>query len=484
MTSLPRWRKTGRKAPDRHYEGLDRQAWVEIAGLDDNFKQQGSVLVCLTAVGEERDLKHGRVFMGHVIACQDQYYEHWVNTTYGPYRIERVAPIHFCHTHAARCNEKTVYRDVIHGDVFRVLTVDMLDGIKWLTPQHKTRLLAYPEYVAQSKAGLPDPEIENGLGTTPDEVKTGMPGIEGLAAALGGATAALDGTVPEPLLKKPRKEEGHSKSSRCTREELNEEIAARAPRPPQNSALELMSAKGHEKKKKKSKKSKKDDKSERSSSSSSGSDGSVFRMAALPKGVERLRRVHQDHPGRLASLTLLRLQELLQRAQGGGSAVEQNKLPAVARAYLHQIYFQAHGREALGLRNVKEMITLATAIDLICGNDGLRALDVLVQRLKALEVAQSQGGWTQASQLELIMTTDQTAVFRQELRAAQQEVKADWELQRDPRRRPWSGHQGWTDVGSGADANKDSGDKPPENSPKPGKGKGKGKGKKGKRRWT
>ena len=244
--------------------------------------------------------------------------------------------------------------------------------------------------------------------------------------------------------------------------------------------LELMTVNAHDKKKK-SKKSKKDDKSDESRSSSSGSDDSVFRVAALPKGVERLRKIH---PGRLASLTLLRLQELLQTALGGGSAAEQNKLPAVARAYLHQIYLQAHGREALGVRNVKEMITLATAIDLICGNDGLRALDVLVQRLKALEVAQSQGGWTQASQLELIMTTDQTAVFRQKLRAAQQEVKADWDLQRDPRRRPWGGHQGWTEISPGADASKDNADKPPDNTPRPGKGnKGKGKGKKGKRRW-
>ena len=57
-----------------------------------------------------------------------------------------------------------------------------------------------------------------------------------------------------------------------------------------------------------------------------------FHSAAPPKRVERLRKVLRDHPGRLASLTLLRLQELLQRALGGGSAIEQNKLPAVARA--------------------------------------------------------------------------------------------------------------------------------------------------------
>ena len=46
MSSLPRWRKTGRKASGEHHDGLELQAWIELVGVDDGFKQQGSVLVC------------------------------------------------------------------------------------------------------------------------------------------------------------------------------------------------------------------------------------------------------------------------------------------------------------------------------------------------------------------------------------------------------------------------------------------------------
>ena len=153
MTSFPRWRKTGRKAPEEHHRGLDRRALIELVGPDDSFKQQGSVQACRTVVGEESDIKHGRVFMRHVIACQDQYHEQWVNATYGVYRIGRVAPNTFAATHVSRCN---AYRDVSHADVLKVLTVDMFDRIKWLTPQHKTRLIPYPEYASQSQVGHPD----------------------------------------------------------------------------------------------------------------------------------------------------------------------------------------------------------------------------------------------------------------------------------------------------------------------------------------
>ena len=172
---------------------------------------------------------------------------------------------------------------------------------------------------------------------------------------------------------------------------------------------------------------------------------------------------------------LLRLQKLLMRARGGGPAEPSSQVPAVARAYLRQIYFAQHGVDQLGPRNTQEMLTLATAVDYICQNDSLRALDVLLQRLKALEVSQAQGNWSHAAEL---MTHDQTAVFRQELKAAQQEVKTDLELQKDPRRRTWR-PQRWYEGGDGGETPREDKDKPPDNAPK-GPRKGKGKGKRGK----
>ena len=131
------------------------------------------------------------------------------------------------------------------------------------------------------------------------------------------------------------------------------------------------------------------------------------------------------------------------------------------------------------------MTTIATVIDHIASNDPLRALDVLVQRLKALEIAYQQGNWGQASHLELVKVSDSCSYFREELKAAQQELKSDWSLQRGPRQPGNRWRTPMFDKSEAAvdrEAGKEGGeDKPPENNP--GKGarfqKGKGKGRKG-----
>jgi len=107
--------------------------------------------------------------------------------------------------------------------------------------------------------------------------------------------------------------------------------------------------------------------------------------------------------------------------------------------------------------------------------------------MKSIELFVSQGNWSQANLLELVMPEDeQRAWFRQELKAAQQEQKSELRLLHDqyPRRRtPWhppvaQGGAGEKKDGEGKD------ETPPTNSGGAGRGrKGKGKGKKGKLRW-
>ena len=108
--------------------------------------------------------------------------------------------------------------------------------------------------------------------------------------------------------------------------------------------------------------------------------------------------------------------------------------------------------------------------DLLCQNDPLRCLDVLVQRVKALEVAHQQGSWNQASQLELVLSDGQSAVFRPELKAAQAEVKEEMKLSQGPSRRlrwrSWNEDQGVADQ-SNPEGDK-GGDQPPVNDRKEG----------------
>eukprot|EP00434_Breviolum_minutum_P037427 symbB.v1.2.033184.t1/scaffold4090.1/size75078/2 len=158
----------------------------------------------------------------------------------------------------------------------------------------------------------------------------------------------------------------------------------------------------------------------------------------LARALEESSDSSSSSSGLLANVTLKRFEELLAQTTGMGTATSSQMLPAVARGYFSQIFLVKHPESSIGLRNLRELRTLVTMIDHMANNDGLRALDVAVQRLKAIELFIAQGHWQQASQLE----GEQRAWFRQELRAAQQEHQAETKLQRESNyflrdRRPW-----------------------------------------------
>ena len=297
---------------------------------------------------------------------------------------------------------------------------------------------------------------DGGRGSRADgEVEVGEAGIAGLARALG--TAGDRGDKRERQIdddKEEKKKRKEKKAPVDAREEGLRAVLNKRKAPlPTGGALKL---KGDDLKKKKKKKRKRDSEKKRKSKkeeaskgsseesdsgddeTSSSSSGSLFQLAALPQGVDRLHRLHQEKPGALADLTLRRFQELLNRSIGGGTAETEQEMPPVARAYLSQIYMVRHPEAAIGLRNLRELRTLATLVDLMAMNDSLRALDVAVQRMKSIELFIAQGQWSQANLLELIVPEEeQRAWFRQELKAAQQEHKSDLRLQRDqwPKRR-------------------------------------------------
>ena len=87
------WQKTGRTAPKEHHDGLSPELWVEFVGLDDDGKTQGRVLAYLTAEGGRT--KHGNIFVGHVIAAEDEYYAYWLDSSFGAYRVDRRVLMHF-----------------------------------------------------------------------------------------------------------------------------------------------------------------------------------------------------------------------------------------------------------------------------------------------------------------------------------------------------------------------------------------------------
>ena len=85
--------------------------------------------------------------------------------------------------------------------------------------------------------------------------------------------------------------------------------------------------------------------------------------------------------------------------------------------YLTTVLETKKDRE-LGVRNSRELRTLAQAIDAVLSGDLLFGVDTLMQRFKAVELASQDQGWHLAEQLELIPVQSVSSVNEQERQAA------------------------------------------------------------------
>ena len=84
--------------------------------------------------------------------------------------------------------------------------------------------------------------------------------------------------------------------------------------------------------------------------------------------------------------------------------------------YLHTIFFQRFGRREVGLRTVRELETLAVALDQLVSGALPQACDTLVQRWKALECSVGEQGWSVARHMELIPSADVSLATESERR--------------------------------------------------------------------
>ena len=298
-----------------------------------------------------------------------------------------------------------------------------------------------------------------------------------------------NGTEDHRRSRRRRKNKEKKTTAEARDEDLRAVLNKRKAPEPTGSALKLKGDDLKKTKKKKKRKrvsdknrqSKKEKASEGSSGetdsgdeeSSSSTSGSLFQLAALPQGVDRLHRLHQEKPGALADLTLRRFQELLNRSIGGGSAEQEQEMHPVARAYLSQIYMARSGHRVAEPERAPHVGHLG-------GPDG-------DERFTADEEHRAvRNGARRTSWNSSCPRRSRELGSGRSWKAAQQEHKSDLRLKRDqwPRRRtPWYPTGGGA---VGADKKETDGKEggPPENGGGQSQGKGKkgrGKGKKGKR---
>ena len=310
------WRKTGRKASDDHYLGLNELAVVEAAAYHEDGSRMGHLLFQLLRsdpLGGDSD--GGKSWGGIMLAIEDPYYSWWFESTFGALTEGKEVFFHFRRQPQNSCSFRGGYADLIHVDVWRILSKDEVLNTRWLGDDGRAQ-------VEQLKRA---PPTNTAPAAPPGVVQPGAAGVTGLRSALEG-TALVEAADAKPATERKRKrqpdgENDEQADKKGDREESDDSasygqiLRRRKPVPQAESALKLRRTK---KKKRTSKKKAKQANSDTDDSSDESSEGSVFRVAPLPEGIDRLKRTHLKQPGRLADLTLQRYRELLMRSTGRG----------------------------------------------------------------------------------------------------------------------------------------------------------------------
>ena len=140
--------------------------------------------------------------------------------------------------------------------------------------------------------------------------------------------------------------------------------------------------------------------SEDSSAARSSSGSSLFQPAPARGG--ELWRQAQKKPGRLTQRSLDEMcRYMADRSDtGGGKDLSWSGQKVVA--YLNQVVLVNHPPARIGVRSHREMVALGMAIDEILSGKLMHALDLLIQRFKAIEASFEEGGWATARHLEII----------------------------------------------------------------------------------
>ena len=357
-------------------EVFEAGRYVEFQCYDHQFKEQGKALVKLLS-WEDAD---GGWFNAEHISASDPYYEY-----YAQKEATKGMIFHLCEGKANVCKKKLARgdrREVIHVDQWRLMS-----------PQTMVETLYLRDLGKQLGRQVLDQ-------TLADAQRPVLPGT-GLDAALLGARDPPEavGRGREKERKSPEAERRRSRSAK-KHKRLRDHVEAQEKRKRDARKDEdKKDAKEKKKRKKKKEKKKKSSSDSTSRSSGSSSSASLFRRASARGGD--LWRLAEKKPGRLTESGLKEMARYL-------AGQSENPLDKSAwgsmkvLAYLNQIVLANHPPSKIGIRAHRELVTLCTCLDLLMVGESVRCMDVLMQRLKAVEMSVHDGGWNLARHCELI----------------------------------------------------------------------------------
>ena len=171
--------------------------------------------------------------------------------------------------------------------------------------------------------------------------------------------------------------------------------------------------------KKKSKRAKKDHRThgrDGESEDGNSSDGSSF-FGVRGSGHDRISQALYikwagKHPGSIANDLLRDMDDTIGR--DGEKRNRDDTIPACAKGYYLQMLSGKAAESGQKLRNGRELQTLCHALDHLAMGLIDECADLLAARLKAVNVASSQGNWDRACYLEMIPARPQTLISADE----------------------------------------------------------------------
>ena len=134
-----------------------------------------------------------------------------------------------------------------------------------------------------------------------------------------------------------------------------------------------------------------------------------------------------------------------------------NEVSASAMAFFLTILIPTHGHN-MTMRTQRELRTLCSVLDLLAGQTPEMAADIVAQRIKAVELAMTDGDWNRAQHLELIAPEGASLIEKDEAWMLTKEAEVDLKLRGKGRgQSKGSAAWGWSDWSQGRGRGKDGG---------------------------
>ena len=160
------------------------------------------------------------------------------------------------------------------------------------------------------------------------------------------------------------------------------------------------------------------------SSSTSGSSGSGSEMEQnMLSERSKIQKIAEMAPGLLTCEGLRAMKEHVLTSAGNPWGVDKESLPPLVGQYVRQ-----HCVPKTSAPMARELLTLAAICDCLLQARPAEAIDIAIQRVKALELMMSGQSWMTSQKLEIIPGPEPGVATRAELQVAQKESRLDAQI--------------------------------------------------------